>query len=54
MSYGIVEDHGGTIDFESTPARGTRVFFRLPVPTPGKEPTLGVIHDGEPAAVAGR
>ena len=53
MCYGIVKDHGGTIDFESTPARGTRVFFRLPVPTPGKEPMLGVIHDGEPAAVAG-
>jgi len=30
MSYGIVKDHGGTIDFEPNPGRGTSFFFRLP------------------------
>ena len=30
MSYGIIRDHGGSIDFESEPGRGTR--FTLVVP----------------------
>jgi two-component system NtrC family sensor kinase len=30
MSYGIIRDHGGTIDFTSTTGEGTRFFFRLP------------------------
>jgi signal transduction histidine kinase len=30
ISYGIVKDHGGTIDFESIPDRGTRFSIRLP------------------------
>ena len=30
MSYGIIRDHGGTIDFTSTVGEGTRFFFRLP------------------------
>jgi signal transduction histidine kinase len=36
LSYGIVKDHGGTIDFESTPGQGARFFVRLPVGSPGK------------------
>lgn len=30
MSYGIIKDHGGTIDFESRPGKGTRFRFRIP------------------------
>jgi signal transduction histidine kinase len=30
ISYGIVQTHGGSIDFQSTPGRGTRFTVRLP------------------------
>jgi signal transduction histidine kinase len=33
MSYGIIRDHGGTIDFTSSVGEGTRFFFRLPCST---------------------
>jgi PAS domain S-box-containing protein len=32
VSYGIVQDHGGTIDVESTPGRGTRFVLTFPQP----------------------
>jgi signal transduction histidine kinase len=31
MSYGIIKDHGGTIDFQSAPGRGSRFSFRIPL-----------------------
>ncbi len=30
MSYGIIQDHGGSIDFESEPGRGTRFILVVP------------------------
>ncbi|HEY8414459.1 MAG TPA: ATP-binding protein, partial [Thermaerobacter sp.] len=35
VSYGIVRNHGGQIDVESEPGRGTRVRVTLPVAGPG-------------------
>ncbi|MGO9815779.1 MAG: sensor histidine kinase, partial [Isosphaeraceae bacterium] len=31
MSYGIIKDHGGFIDFESEPGRGTRFILMVPL-----------------------
>ncbi|QEH35811.1 Sensor protein ZraS [Aquisphaera giovannonii] len=31
ISYAMVRDHGGTIDFDSEPGRGTRFVVRIPV-----------------------
>ena len=33
-SYGIVRDHGGSIDFDSTPGKGTTFHVRLPLKPP--------------------
>jgi len=34
VTYGIIRSHGGTIDIQSEPGRGTRVTVRLPVGVP--------------------
>jgi signal transduction histidine kinase len=34
ISYGIVKDHGGSIDFESSPGLGSQFIVRLPVAPP--------------------
>jgi PAS domain S-box-containing protein len=38
LSYGIVQDHGGTIDVETEPGRGTTFILSFPAPagTPGE------------------
>ena len=52
ISYGIVKDHGGTIDFESSLGQGTRFTVRLPVTVPsGSPPHLdGDVSRREPGA----
>jgi signal transduction histidine kinase len=42
ICYGIIKDHGGTIDFESSPGQGTLFSVRLPVAPPGE--TLLHLH----------
>jgi two-component system NtrC family sensor kinase len=39
ISYGIVRDHGGTIDVESEEGKGTTVRMRFPCPSPSPEMT---------------
>jgi two-component system NtrC family sensor kinase len=42
ISYGIIREHGGTIEVDSTEGQGTRMTLRLPVVSVGaKEPSAG-------------
>ena len=38
VSYGIIEDHGGTIEVKSPPSSGTEFRIWLPLPTEGDAP----------------
>ncbi len=35
--YGIIRNHGGRVDVESAPGRGTWIRFHLPARPPGSE-----------------
>jgi signal transduction histidine kinase len=48
MSYGIIKDHGGTIDFESEPGRGTRFSFRIPLALGRSNDLSGPAFAGDP------
>jgi len=38
MTYGVIQRHGGAVDVESEPGRGTTFRIRLPVPTDRRPP----------------
>ena len=40
ISFGIVKDHGGSIDFESLPGEGTQFTVLIPAAPPGATPPV--------------
>ena len=57
VSYGIVREHGGTIEVDSQPGQGTRFHLEFPVAKPsrasranGSEPALETAAETETAA----
>ncbi len=50
VSYGIVQNHGGTIDFASTPGKGTVFTVEIPIMVKAPEPE----HAQEHHSVGGR
>jgi two-component system NtrC family sensor kinase len=53
ISYGIVQDHGGSIEFESAPGRGTHFLVHLPLrPPPATGPVPRASLEGQARAEA--
>jgi PleD family two-component response regulator len=50
ITYGIVENHGGTISIESTVGQGTMVRLRLPIPAQSAQSATHYMSSGAPAA----
>ncbi len=53
MSWGIIQRHGGTIDVESEPGKGTRFFIRLPLSLTERREAAPVTPVAAPADAPG-
>jgi signal transduction histidine kinase/ActR/RegA family two-component response regulator len=48
MVYGMMQRHGGTIDIESSPSKGTSIRLTFPLSESVSQTAVGVVPDGKP------
>ena len=44
VTYGVIQEHHGSIECESDPGHGTRFTLTLPLATAARRPTAEVVH----------